>query len=321
MDYDSRASFNYKFETSYYDMDWVALSTVYAGDLSNSWFQFVPKLSVQWDIPAGEGIRAHLYGLVSKGYTAGGFNTQIFSDILQNKLMADMMEGLGRSSDSVVDIEAEDITYKPETCMNYELGGEFAMSRGGHSLRAAATFYHIDCRNQQITVFPDGTSTGRMMANAGKSRSNGMEAELDWAWNGWGLRLSASLTDAEFVEYNDGVDDYSGNDIPYSPRSTLYCRLSRRFQVHKGGLRYVNAFLDVDRTGHITWNESGTMGQHPYALLGAGVSLDFPHFSFYVRGQNLADTSYRTFYFKSVGNSFFQMGKPRRFTVGISLNF
>lgn len=331
MDYDSRASFAYKFDSAYFDSDYTALSTIYNGHLSNSYFQFLPKLSVQYEIPTGEGLSAKLYGLVSKGYTAGGFNSQIFSDIMQNRIMLDMMGGMselmesmtGRSLDlSEYDsgISAEDISYEPETCYNYELGGEFLFRRRAHALRLATTFYHIDCRDQQITVFPLGDGTGRMMANAGKSRSNGIEAELSWAWRGWDVRLSGSFTDARFVEYDDGVDDYSGNDIPYSPRSTLYGRLSRRFTLHSGRLRAINAYVDCDRTGHISWNESGTMAQHPYTLIGAGFSLDLPRASLYLRAQNLADTSYRTFYFKSVNNSFFQLGKPRRISIGITLD-
>ena len=332
MDYDSRSAFNYKFDSAYFDSDYSTLSTVYEGHLSNSYFQILPKLSIQYEIPTSEGLSARVYGLVSKGYTAGGFNCQIFSDIMQNRIMLDMMSGMselmesmtGRSLDlSEYDsgIDAEDIKYKPETCYNYELGGEFTLARRGHSLRLAATLYHIDCRDQQITVFPLGDGTGRMMANAGKSRSNGVEGELSWAWRGWNVQFSYNLTDAQFVEYDDGVDDYSGNDIPYSPRSTLYGRLSRRFELRSGYLRAVSAYIDYDRTGHISWNESGTMSQHPYSLLGAGFSLDFPHASLYLRAQNLTDTSYSSFYFKSVNNSFFQRGKPRRLTVGISLNF
>lgn len=332
MDYDSRTSFGYKFDSSYYDSDFSTLSTVYEGHLSNSYFQLLPKLSVQYEIPTGKGISARVYALVSKGYTAGGYNCQIFSDIMQNRIMLGMMSEMselmesmtGRSLDlSEYDsgIAAEDITYEPEVCYNYELGGEFLLSRRGHALRLAATFYHIDCRDQQITVFPLGDGTGRMMTNAGKSRSNGIEAELSWAWRGWDVRLCGSFTDAQFVEYDDGVDDYAGNDIPYSPQSTLYGRLSRRFAVQSCWLRAASAYFDFDRTGHITWNESGTTAQHPYTLLGAGFSLEFPHASFYLRAQNLADTSYRTFYFKSVNNSFFQLGKPRRITAGVSLEF
>ena len=42
---------------------------------------------------------------------------------------------------------------------------------------------------------------------------------------------------------------------------------------------------------------------------------------FIVYNGNLTGTEYDTFYFKSVGNSFFQRGKPFRLTLGADFNF
>ena len=39
------------------------------------------------------------------------------------------------------------------------------------------------------------------------------------------------------------------------------------------------------------------------------------------QGANLLDREFDTFYFKSVGNSFFQRGKPRRLSAGVRLTF
>ena len=78
---------------------------------------------------------------------------------------------------------------------------------------------------------------------------------------------------------------------------------------------------DILWNGAISWNESGTLFQPPYSLFGLDARLFFRKVQFFVRGENLADTSYSVFYFKSVGNSFFQTGKPRRFNAGIALDF
>jgi hypothetical protein len=56
-------------------------------------------------------------------------------------------------------------------------------------------------------------------------------------------------------------------------------------------------------------------------LFGADVTLSFAHFDLFCQGSNLTDRDYDTFYFKSVGNSFFQRGKPRRLTAGIRVTF
>lgn len=56
---------------------------------------------------------------------------------------------------------------------NYEFGGHISCDGG----RVYSTFsaFFIDVRDQQVTVFPEGISTGRMMTNAGRTRSFGAE--------------------------------------------------------------------------------------------------------------------------------------------------
>ena len=195
------------------------------------------------------------------------------------------------------------------------------MTRNGHSLAASVTAYNINCRNQQITVFPYGKGTGRMMANAGESRSRGVESEVAWRWKGLSINASASFMDARFVSYDDGRNDYSGNRIPYSPSSSLYARVGYSFSLRSDVLRSISVSADVLRSGELTWNEAGNLKQSPYILIGGDLRFSFKWFDFFVAGENLSDTEYCTFYFKSVGNSFFQTGKPRRFRGGVSVEF
>ena len=69
--------------------------------------------------------------------------------------------------------------------------------------------------------------------------------------------------------------------------------------------------------GEIYWNETNDEKQPMYCLPGASVTLSGQHYSLELWGENLADTDYRTFYFVSIGNAFFQRGKP--LTVGATL--
>ena len=171
-----------------------------------------------------------------------------------------------------------------------------------------------------MTVFPYGNGTGRMMANDGRSRSLGVEAEASWMWKGLSVSFAANLMDARFVDYNDGREDWSGNRIPYSPASTLYLRCGYKFLTGGRFLRSVSLNADINRSGRIYWNEAGDISQPPYSLIGTDVRLATSKAELWLKGQNLADTEYSVFYFKSVGNSFFQTGKPRRFTIGLSIN-
>ncbi|MDE6443414.1 MAG: TonB-dependent receptor, partial [Muribaculaceae bacterium] len=77
--------------------------------------------------------------------------------------------------------------------------------------------------------------------------------------------------------------------------------------------------LNLRGTGKIYWNESNEDVQKFYALLGASVTLGDERLSLKIWGRNLTSTSYRTFYFMSMGNEFFQRGKGTE--VGATLRF
>lgn len=304
--------------------EYIPFSTKVDGTETVRYAQLQPKLSVSYDATSermrSKGLNMSLLASVSEGYRSGGFNTQIFSDVLQRKMMLGMMESLGVHLDGKGDLSTDGLTYKPEICLNYEIGGKFRMRSAGHILESFFTAYRVDCRNQQMTVFPYGNGTGRMMANAGRSRSLGVEAEASWMWKGLSVSFAGSLMDARFVDYDDGRNDWSGNRIPYSPESTLYLRCGYKFLTKGRFLRSVSLNADINRSGRIYWNEAGDISQYPYSLIGADVRLTTSKAELWLRGQNLTGTEYSVFYFKSVGNSFFQAGKPRRFTIGLSIN-
>ena len=71
--------------------------------------------------------------------------------------------------------------------------------------------------------------------------------------------------------------------------------------------------------GKIYWNESNTLSQNFYSQLGASVDLRKGDFTLSLWGRNLTGTDFYTFYFKSVGNSFFSHGKPRQ--LGLTLSY
>lgn len=294
--------------------------TTYKGVQKNSYCQLLPKLSAVFD--AGKGLS--LFGIIAKGYKSGGFNTQIFSDILQNKMMTGIMDDLGVHVDGMTEksLTAHNTVYKPETSLDYEFGARYSLkSKNGLRLKANASFFYITAENQQITVFPPGQSTGRMMANVGESYSCGAEAELDLKVKHLGLNASYGYTRAKFKTYNDGLNDYEGNSIPYSPEQTLSGRLSYEIVVHSGLLRRIELACDYTGTGRIWWNEANTLIQGYYGLLGGDINLYFGKFSLYLRTDNLTGDNYTTFYFKSVGNEFVQRSKPARLTAGVLFDF
>jgi outer membrane receptor protein involved in Fe transport len=236
--------------------------------------------------------------------------------------MTDLAADMGMHLD-MADPRFSDIAitrYKPETDWTFEIGGHFTPAEG---LKIDVDAFHIQCFDQQVTIFPNGKTTGRMMANAAHSRIWGAEGALQYRWTqgAWQGIMTASygFTDARFVTFNDGMGDYSGNVIPYAPQHTAHLLCNVDYNVGKKWLKRIGITLKGDGIGRIYWNEQNDCSQAFYGLLGAMVSLEWKYVQLQLWGRNLTGTQYDVFYFRSMGNDFLQRGKPRE--LGASLRF
>ena len=283
-----------------------------SGKLSRRYFNWMPRVSVLYDFSGT--VDGNVYGVWSKGYKAGGFNTQMFSEVLQGRLMSIM--GIGGKHD--VD---EVVGYKPEYSWNYELGSHLGFLDG--ALSADLSLFYIDCRDQQMTTFPDGTTTGRIMTNAGRTRSMGGEiALIGKPMDNLTLVATYGYTNARFVDYDDGKNQYKGKYIPYAPRNTLFLQGVLEIPLRNewiGGINKIGIDLNMRGTGKIYWNESNSRCQPFYAEAGATLTLEARKWALQIWGENLTDTKFDTFYFMSMGNEFLQRGKPVR--GGATLRF
>lgn len=281
------------------------------GKLEKHFFNWLPKFTVLYDF-SGLDYEGNVYVNISKGSKSGGFNTQMFSDVLQQKLMNIM--GIGSS------YEAEDILgYKPEYSWNYEVGAHYSSSEYG--LQTELSAFYIDCRDQQLTMFPDGTTTGRIMTNAGRTRSFGMEASVAYRPMEW-LMLHADYgyTNARFVEFFNGLENYKGKRLSYAPSNTLFLQSLFIVGLRHPFLNSITFDLNMRGTGDIYWNEDNSRKQKFYVLLGAGCTLEACKWSLQLWGRNLTSTKYHTFYFMSMGNEFVQRGKPLQVGVTFRLS-
>jgi outer membrane receptor protein involved in Fe transport len=146
-----------------------------------------------------------------------------------------------------------------------------------------------------------------------------MGVELSAFYNVADFSLNASygFTDARFTVYDDGNNDYSGNRIPYSPEQTFCLRAGYTFRFDDSVFRALALGADCSGTGRIWWDEANTLVEPFRTFVGGDVSLSLPWFDLRFRADNLNNAEYNVFYFKSVGNMFFQRGKPFRWTVGL----
>ncbi len=276
------------------------------GRLRQSFTELLPKFSVRYEFGAGD----NLYVSAAKGYKAGGFNTQMFSDVLQQKMMKRMGFGAEYDIDKVV-------SYKPEKSWNYELGGHFTAAGG--AVRGDFALFWIECRDQQLTVFPEGTTTGRMMTNAGRTRSLGGECSVQASpVRNLDLSLAYGYTHAAFRRFDDGRQDFHGRRIPYAPEHTASLRAAWTVPTGVKWLGDLVFAAGARGAGRIWWNEENSLVQPFYTLLDASVRIEHDRYSVDLWGRNLTGERYDTFHFVSIGNAFLQRGRPR--TFGITLN-
>lgn len=285
----------------------VPLTIDETGKLHKDFTQLLPKISVSYRLPSSMG---NVYASVTKGYKAGGYNTQMFSDVLQQKLMEKMGMAMRYDIDEI-------IAYDPEKNYSFEIGAHLSWLDG--RLTSDLSAFWIECRDQQITVFPAGSITGRIMTNAGRTRSRGVEAAIRYKAD-CGLSLGASygLTDARFRRYNNGREDFRGKHVPYAPANTLF--LSAGWNRTVSGDNWLQGYgidLSARGVGKIWWNEANTVTQPFYMTLSARVRAELKPCTVEFYADNITATQYDTFYFVSIGNAFLQRGP--RFSCGVSL--
>lgn len=354
LDYRSAARMKYGFPVSAMGQSLDLGNTIapaLAGNLSDDYLQLLPKLALAYRFSP----ERQVYLSVSKGYRSGGYNIQMFSDIMSQELQAgltdqirtDMKEAMTQAMtaagmpqaaiDRIVNQAAgqipafsrqdvaQAVPYKPEYCWNYEAGLHWK-SWGGRLQTDAALFY-TDIYDQQIARFTE-SNLGRIMVNAGRSRSYGAELSLRAQLTPqWSAAASYSYTHATFKEYETGTGedsrDYSGNYVPFIPRHTLNLTTTYRIPCADWTVfdqAYVS--LSYRGAGRIYWTEGNEVSQPFYGTLdyNLGVTIGAMELTYWI--QNLTDEDYLTFCFNNSSRSdayFAQRGAP--FRMGVDLRF
>jgi outer membrane receptor protein involved in Fe transport len=266
-----------------------------------------------------------LYGLVSRGYKAGGYNSALASKIPDFE-----QDG--------ITIPAENLVFGTETMWNYELGLKGSWLEDTLTV-SAAVFYQDrdDMQVKQSIVIPVDPGSPACpcnfidsLQNASGGINKGLEIEANWqATDSINLFGSLGLLDTEYKNYlsYSHTDADLDNGIPYD--------MSGRAQAHAPETQYAfgaqffitdNWFAQADIEGKGKAYASANHNEklNSYTLLNMRLSYQTDRWSVALWGRNLTDKDVQTRGFGGFGNDprklyetepYYQLGEPRVYGV------
>ncbi|MDD3321313.1 MAG: TonB-dependent receptor [Paludibacter sp.] len=289
----------------------------FQGNESVSFTEFLPKMSLKYAWTD----RQFVYATASRGYKTGGFNVQMFSDLLTNRMMG------GNQNPDV----RNTILYKPEYSWNYELGGQ-CLTFNDH-LKTSISLFYINVDNMQLAKIFSSTS-GRVITNAGQVESKGLELSMDAnLGSGFSVLMNYGYSNATFKNYTDTLKsysnigtpvytpvDYKGKYVPYAPQNTLSLSGTYQHSFKHSIIDGLMATVQYTGIGKIYWTEANDISQNFYSLINTKVAVTKGAFGLELWAKNLFNTEYNAFYFYSGGN-FGQAGKPMELGATIKCEF
>lgn len=293
-------------------------TTVMDASVSQDFWQVLPKISLKYECSPN----TFTYVSVAKGYKTGGYNVQMSADVMQSQMQYDMMSAFK----DMMPIEVKEPTpieevasYKPEKSWNYEIGirSELLFQR----LSAELTGFYMDIQDVQLTKFVN-SGNGRILTNAGKAKSYGIEASLRARIiDGLTADVNYGFTHATFRDYNNGKEDFKNNFIPYTPRQTLNVGLQYTRLFRNAWIDQFSASAQFSGVGKIFWTERNDIYQKFYGTVNAKVGVRKGIVNVNLWSRNITNTHYSAFYFESFGNPFIQLGKPFQIGAEVAIAF
>jgi len=321
LDYNTSSTMNVNMTSPYYTGPYQLTDTL-KSNLAIHFSELSPKVALKYEWTN----KQFIYATVSKGYKAGGFNVQMFADLVTAGLQ-------GVQSATTPEVVLKTISYKPETSWNYELGGQ-CLSFDNH-LKSSVSLYYMNVTDLQLTQFvPNGL--GRKISNAGQAESKGIELAFDANLGaGFSASLNYGYANATFVSYSDSVKntnpitqqsviskvDYQGKYVPYAPQNTLSVSANYERTFRKSFIDRLIATVQYSGIGKIYWTEANDIVQNFYSLVNAKVAVSKGAFELEAWTKNLFNTGYNAFYFNSSGTQFFQPGKPMQVGATLKVEF
>lgn len=256
--------------------------------------------------------RARLYGLISRGYKAGGFNPS-----------------LARAMDPEVALGIDAIAYDPENLTNFEAGIKGLWLDGTLNIEAAV--FYMDRKNMQVrssAQFTDNPNDFVFITSNAKGRSFGFEATLAWQlsenWQLHGaLGLLNSSIDAYALEREVDIEgSLIGREFAHAPPYTL--NLGANYATAGGWFGRV----DFNAMGAFYYDYSHDEKSGSHQVVNLKFGKQWKQWAVYGWVRNLFDEDYYTRGF-SFGleppvferTLYTRLGDPRHFGVTLSYRY
>lgn len=328
IDHHTSATLRAKAEMMGKPMGEMPVNVLVEGSDDSDYFQFLPKAALMYKF----GNASSVFASVARGYRSGGYNIQMFSDVVRDKLMAP--PSMGGKADASQQVDVNDlIRYKPEYSWNYEIGTRLSLLDSRLNIDASA--FYIDIKDQQISKFAPG-SLGRITDNSGKSRSAGAElAVAGEPVRGLILKGTYGFTHATFRDYktnekrgNQLVEiTYDGNFVPMIPMHTFSAGAEYAIPCSTRLIDGMTVSACYNAAGNIYYTEANDVKQKYYGVLNLSYAMQVKKMRINLWAANVLNTDYYTFYFETIGKDFtdkagfVQQGKPIQFGIDFSFTF
>ena len=247
---------------------------------------------------------ALIYGSVSRGYKAGGFNTD-------GTLDADLRE------------------FDSEELLNYELGYKGSMLED--RLQTQVALFYMDRDDVQISssvvrMRDDGSSEFiDYVGNAAAGTNYGIELSANYfATESSVIYGSVGLLETEYKNFiNSNGDDLSGREQAHAPEYQFTIGIDIAIN------SALNFDLNLQGKDSFFFSDSHSVRSESYELINASLNYQWDAWRLTLWGRNLSDEDYlvRGFFFGNDPRDFYtargftQLGEPARYGLTLNADF
>ena len=257
--------------------------------------------------------RVSVYGLVSRGYKAGGFNPSLARAI-----------GVSQAAGPAA------IVFQPEVLWNYEAGVKGIWLDG--QLHGEFSVFFMNREEMQIrssAQYTDNPNDFIFVTSNAQGHSRGLEANLNWQLtNMWTLHGTVGLLDSEIDDYGlereaDITTELIGREFAHAPAYTMNLGVSFNGQ-EQGQGRWIGR-LDFNALGSFYFDYSHDEKASSRRLVNFKLGRQWDQWEIYAWVRNLLNEEYHTRGF-SFGLSpplfsrtrFTRLGDPRHFGLTLA---